>query len=469
MMTADYQFITTMNMLTDAVRSLIPVSVPVPRVYDSSLYHSIEDFFHFFEKYCMATYGNDTSSWLQVLPDFLVGQSKLIVESFGISRSLEYGTVKARVVKEANVRSINDDYFSRIIGSARRENETLVCYYIRLEILTSKIPDLHPNIVHSLIQLNLFKSLPAQIVDRLKVQFGNLDTVSNELLVRVATILEAEIVPSEPPKTDCFSKVDLPLFTGKQRRVKCYRCGIIGHIRRNCNVELCKPSDWSSNRTCNSNGKAKFFRTPKRFYPPALTGSNSYAHPRSSYVRSPKQVDICAGSVKCTTSKSDKFFPSSSVAPVVNVLEDSKDWDDRYLNPSGLVVDGSVLVAEELSSGSGDVYPSPSDTSEIQIHGLANELDWDVLSHDGVDYICEPNDNNCKDSSSVCFDLCDIFETCDSELESGYSSTGSLVTDSNLCSEIKVRSFKNQFNSDFLAVEKRLNDSIRTIGSVFVV
>ena len=173
--------------------------------------------------------------------------------------------------------------------------------------------------------------------------------------------------------------------------------------------------------------------------------------------------------MKCSTSRSDKFFPSSSVAPVVNVLEDSKDWDDGYLNPSGLVVDGNVLVAEELSSGSGDVYPSPSDTSEMQIHGLANELDWDVLSPNEVDYICEHNDYNCNDSSSVCFDLGDIFETCDSELESGYSSTGSSVTDSSLCSEIKVRSFKNQFNSDFLAVKKRLSNSIRTIGSVFVV
>ena len=48
-MTADYKFITTMNMLADTIMSLNSVPVPHPRIYDSSLslHHGIENFFVF--------------------------------------------------------------------------------------------------------------------------------------------------------------------------------------------------------------------------------------------------------------------------------------------------------------------------------------------------------------------------------------------------------------------------------------
>ena len=98
-MAADHHYIGALNMLGESVRSLNSVLVPPPKVFsDSSMYHSIQDFLHFFEKYCEVTYGEDQSSWLQVLPDFLAGRSKSIVMSFGISRFLEYGSVKARLI-----------------------------------------------------------------------------------------------------------------------------------------------------------------------------------------------------------------------------------------------------------------------------------------------------------------------------------------------------------------------------------
>ena len=73
-MAANYQYFTIFEMLAEAVRSLKPVTISSPKVFDGSLYHSISDFFHFFEKYCEAIYGDDKFSWLQVLPDFLAGQ-----------------------------------------------------------------------------------------------------------------------------------------------------------------------------------------------------------------------------------------------------------------------------------------------------------------------------------------------------------------------------------------------------------
>ena len=86
------------EILAEAVRSLKPVVVPPPKVFNGTWYHSISDFIHFFEKYCKAIYVDDQFSWLQVLPDFLAGQYKSIDLSFGISSCLEYGTVKAQRV-----------------------------------------------------------------------------------------------------------------------------------------------------------------------------------------------------------------------------------------------------------------------------------------------------------------------------------------------------------------------------------
>ena len=119
--------------------------------------------------------------------------------------------------------------------------------------------------------------------------------------------------------------VQLPLFTEKQRRIKCYRCGIVGHIRRNCRVNLCKPGFWKSSKTCDLNGDAKSIRYPKSFHTPILTGSSSDTHYRASTVRNPKRVDICASSAKGSYSRSGKVSSSLSVAPVENLLEGSTD------------------------------------------------------------------------------------------------------------------------------------------------
>ena len=116
-----------------------PVTVPPPKPYDENSYHSIEDFFYFYERFCTATYGNDSISWLQILPEFLSGESKCIVESFGRCRETSYETVKQRLIKIGKFRDISDDQYSRFAKAIRHNGESLVCYCIRLEVMASKI------------------------------------------------------------------------------------------------------------------------------------------------------------------------------------------------------------------------------------------------------------------------------------------------------------------------------------------
>ena len=234
---------------------------------------------------------------------------------------------------------------------------------------------------------------------------------------------------------------------------------------------MCKPRVWRSSKTCDSNGNAESIGYSKSFNTPILTGSLSDAHYRATSVRNPKQVDICAGILHDSYSKSSKVSSSLSVAPVENLLEGSTDWNYGYLNPSGLVVEENPSVSKELSSSSSDIPPILSDTSEMQIHGLANDLDWDVLSTDGIGDVFEHDTPDKNDCSSSYFNEINLksegLET-SRESESGYLSTGSSVTGSSLCLEPKVRSFENQFNSDFLVVKEHLSKNIKTIGSVFV-
>ena len=237
-MAVDKHYITALNMLGESVRSLKSALVPPPKVFNnSSLYHGIEDFFYFFEKYCVVTYGEDRSSWLQVLPYFLAGQAKSIIISFGISRFLENSNIKARLIKELNLRNIDDACYTRYLGTVRKKGETLVCYCIRLEALANHIPNLDPSGMEPLVHVNLLKSLPSYLINNLNIQFRDLSSVTNEILVRTASILENQLGKKKPQMVN-YANCEVPLHPRKTLSFKCFRCGLVGDIKHNCRVSL---------------------------------------------------------------------------------------------------------------------------------------------------------------------------------------------------------------------------------------
>ena len=228
-------------LLAEAIRLNKPVLVPPPMKFNGHNYHSIEDFFYFFERFCSVKYGNDEVSWLQILPDFLCGESKCVVDSFGRSKEVIYQTVKLRLIKESNFGRMDDGCYSRFVKTVRKNGESLRCFSIRLEVLAGRIPHLHTGTTEALIRGSLLRSLSEDMIGKLNVQLGHLDGVSNETLVIVASILESQLVNSESDamKSVSFADICLPVTTKpKAKRIKCYRCGMLGHIRRNCWVAL---------------------------------------------------------------------------------------------------------------------------------------------------------------------------------------------------------------------------------------
>ena len=87
-----------------AIRSMGKPKVPPPKICDSSNYEVV-DFFFFFERFATAVYGQDKVSWLQVLPEFLAGNLREIVDSFGINRYYTYDHVKEILIKHSKVTS----------------------------------------------------------------------------------------------------------------------------------------------------------------------------------------------------------------------------------------------------------------------------------------------------------------------------------------------------------------------------
>ena len=125
-MTAENTLTAAVLLLAETIRSNKLVLVPPPVIFNGNNYHSIEDFFYFFERFCLGKYGNDEVSWLQILPDFLCGEIKSVVDSFGRSKEVVYQTVKLRLIKECNFRNFNDDCYSRFLKTVRKSGESLV-------------------------------------------------------------------------------------------------------------------------------------------------------------------------------------------------------------------------------------------------------------------------------------------------------------------------------------------------------
>ena len=79
------------------------LSKPIPAIFNgNSDAHNVDFFFNQFEAYATSLYGNDTSVYLQILPNFLEGEPREIALAYG--PSAEYGTVKQRIISEQNRR-----------------------------------------------------------------------------------------------------------------------------------------------------------------------------------------------------------------------------------------------------------------------------------------------------------------------------------------------------------------------------
>ena len=199
---------------------------------------SITAFFFAFERYCLAKYQKDEVSWLQVLPSFLEGEARSIVQAFGCE--VAYAAVKLRLIDEfTRRRTLGSNAVSDFFSAARRTQESLTCYSIRLQTLAARVSSVEDGSRDDMVKSKLCAALPESIMQQVNVQLGHLSDISLEQVVRLAGVLESQLTRAanragaagvETPRTD-----EPPRRNGAGARAPvCGSCGRVGHEESAC-------------------------------------------------------------------------------------------------------------------------------------------------------------------------------------------------------------------------------------------
>ena len=242
-----------------AIRLMNRPKVPPPAVFNGTNFYTVEEFFLFFERYAISVYGEDKLSWLQVLPSFLEGEPRNIVSSFGLRSSLDYTTVKETVIEVCNFRMLGENNLVDFMKLSRYVGESPVCFSIRLRVASKKIPGFNSSSREQLIVSKFLASLSVKAQDELNVQLGHRGegSVGLAVIVKLTTILErkCEVVncnPAPVPISTNFvagNDYTLPLSIASCNfvssdpninsgrpipNVRCWKCGVFGHLKRQC-------------------------------------------------------------------------------------------------------------------------------------------------------------------------------------------------------------------------------------------
>ena len=177
--------------LTEAINTMNIVKVPPPATYSGA--GRIEDFFVDYERYCKVVYKQDFVSYLALLPSFLDGEPKRLVDAFGRGQSLTYQEVKQRMIKELSDKKVlGGDPYAQFFGIQRQPEESLACYVIRLETAAKRIGGITEDGEKSMVRSKLISSLPESMVQQMKIQMAHMESVGIEHIVRTASILERQ-------------------------------------------------------------------------------------------------------------------------------------------------------------------------------------------------------------------------------------------------------------------------------------
>ena len=267
--------------LTATIKEFNRERVPPPAEFTGK--GRIECFFTQFERYARSLYKANTESYLRLLPQFLRGEARDVVLSFGYGDDITYQVVKERVIKVLNDRKgLGSNSFAELITMSREPDESLVCYGIRLQVaadnFTVASAEAREIIVHTL----LLASLPKPVLRQLNLQFAALGELSLDCIIRIATVLETQetsVVVREDgmqtlnsaavqtymrsaradavsnnvqqssrvvgcysaeliPKRECISSSKSSNGWNHKRRRKflgkCHGCGKVGHTARRC-------------------------------------------------------------------------------------------------------------------------------------------------------------------------------------------------------------------------------------------
>ena len=252
--------------LTEALDRLGAARVPPPMQYNGT--SNVTNFFETFENYCRSIYGNQQGSWLQILPTFMEGEPRNIVNAFGAGGQVTYAAVKERVVLEMQRGSLGRNSLTDVLTCKRRVNETLLCYSIRLQQLAKNVTDLPEAQRDMIVKTKFVSILQPSTVTQISIRYGGEANTTIDQMVRLAELLEngeptlgslaanqTSVVPqflaptaphvqNTTPPSQILRDSNVGVVTGANNtpvggstnntNIRCFKCGNSGHVSSQC-------------------------------------------------------------------------------------------------------------------------------------------------------------------------------------------------------------------------------------------
>ena len=190
---------------------------------------------------------------MQVLPSFLEGEARKIAQAFGCGA--EYALVKQKLVEEFSYRrTLGRTLVAEFLSAERRAGEMLRVYSIRLGELARGAFGVEIGSRDDMIKNKVLASLPSKLVQQINVQLRHQSESSLEQVVRLATVLEAQMQPVNSRVG--VAEASLPLTgeiqksNSRPRLTVCTYCEKVGHDESNCYLR---------NKTCFKCGEPGHF------------------------------------------------------------------------------------------------------------------------------------------------------------------------------------------------------------------